>query len=147
MSRQLAVGSRSLDIRITVNWEIFAIIGTIAAVIALKPIFFNQPKEEKQALLISFKATQELSHDVSDRIYRLASIGNGWDLEFLPGITFRRYYQLLIESQSTNLSDQLYEKIKAGKLTKSIIANMQQSLNAQFTDLQKVQTAIKAVGE
>jgi hypothetical protein len=109
---------------------------------------FSQKKEEKehkQTLLATFKMTQQLSKEVSGKMYDVVSQADGWDTEMMPGVTYKSYYNALIESQNTNLSDDLYRKLLNSNYPKSMIATMQESINAQYNDLLKLQSALKLV--
>ena len=50
---------------------------------------------------------------------------NALEVELYQEITYRNYIEALRESQRTNLSDELFQKLKNSKLTKSNIATMQ----------------------
>ncbi len=71
---------------------------------------------------------------------------NAFEIELYQGITYRNYLNALTHSQQTNLSDKLYEKLVGLKLTKSNIATMQKSLEAQFEDLQKMKNMFIMAG-
>jgi hypothetical protein len=48
------------------------IVGVLLAWIVLRYTVFGEPKEQKETLLAHFQATQLLSKDVSNRVFKLA---------------------------------------------------------------------------
>ena len=131
----------------TVNWELFTVIGVIIAVLTFWMTFFRKPsiKEEMEALTVSFKANQTLSQQITEDLFKLATEANGWQSEFSPGVTYRVAYEMIVANHEKTLSDRLLENVKAENPTKSIIASMQKSLESQFTELQKLQMGILTV--
>ncbi|MET6996640.1 hypothetical protein [Chitinophaga defluvii] len=115
-----------------------AIASLIIAWLTFTKTFYAEPTEEKKNFLALFLATQKLSKEVSCIMTEYAIKRNALDIELYQGITYRSYIEGLKESQDTNLSDNLYQKVKNSKYTKSNIATMQKSLEAQFEDLQKM---------
>lgn len=76
-------------------------IGTAGLIIAwftFKKTFYSQPVEEKQNLIALFLATQTLSKDVSRRLFDYTSKHNAFEMDLLPGITYRKYLAALEES-------------------------------------------------
>lgn len=112
----------------------------IIAWLTFTKTFYAEPTEEKENFLALFLATQKLSKEVSNIMTEYAIKRNALDIELYQGITYKSYIEGLKESQETNLSDNLYQKVKTSKYTKSTIATMQKSLEAQFEDLQKMKT-------
>lgn len=131
----------------TVNWEVFTIIGAVIAILTFWLTFFRKPdtKEEIQALTVSFMSNQALSQRVITDLYKLANEANGWQAEFSPGVTYRVAYEMLVTNHEKTLSDRSLENIKTLTLTKPLIASMQKSLDNQFIELQKIEMGIIAV--
>ncbi|MGN6510478.1 MAG: hypothetical protein ACTHLD_13540 [Chitinophaga sp.] len=127
---------------------LISIVGVIIAWITLVKTFYSEPTEEKENLLLHFLATQKLSKEVSTIMTDYATRMNAFDVYLYTAqkITYRAYINGLIESQHTNLSDELFQKLKNSKLTKSNIASMQRSIEAQFEDLQKMKHTFLAAG-
>ncbi|OQP44140.1 hypothetical protein A4H97_33600 [Niastella yeongjuensis] len=131
----------------TVNWEIFTIIGTVITLLTFWLTFFRKPetKEEMEALTVTFMSNQTLSQRIITDMYKLANEANGWQAEFSNGVTYQVAYEMLVSNHEKTLSDRSLENIKTLKLTKSLIASMQKSLDSQFIELQKLEMSITAV--
>ena len=131
----------------TVNWEIFTIIGTIITILTFWLTFFRKPetKEEMEALTVTFMSNQTLSQRIITDMHTLANEANGWQAEFSNGLTYQVAYEMLVANHEKTLSDRALENIKTLKLTKSLIASMQKSLDNQFIELQKLEMSITAV--
>jgi hypothetical protein len=131
---------------VTVNWEVFTIIGTVIAILTFWLTFFRKPdtKEEMEALTVSFMSNQTLSQRIITDLYNLANEANGWQAEFSPGVTYQVAYEMLVTNHENTLSDRSLENIKTLKLTTSLIASMQKSLDNQFIELQKIEMGIMA---
>ncbi|WP_127124434.1 hypothetical protein [Pseudoflavitalea rhizosphaerae] len=116
------------------------ILGLIIAWITLRKTFYSPPKEEKENFLAYFLATQKLSRELSELMTTYATERNALDLDLYPGISYRTYISALIDSQNSNLSNSLFEELSASNLTKSNLASMLKSLEAQQEDLLKMKS-------
>jgi UDP-N-acetyl-D-mannosaminuronate dehydrogenase len=119
---------------------IIGVLGLIIAWITYVKTFHSKPNEEKESFLALFRVTQSLSKELSVIMTNYANKKNAWNSQLYEGITYKSFIEALKESQSTNLSNELFEKLKATDFTKSNIALMQQSLQAQHDDLQKMKS-------
>lgn len=122
-----------------------AIAGLIIAWLTYKKTFYPKLKEEKEHLMVQFRATQTISNQVRENLEKLAEQNNWYDQELFPNITYRQYLDQMKSSYENSLSEQTFEKIQNGNFTKSIILSMTRSLEQQFEALQlmKTQTEIK----
>ncbi|KAA2239865.1 hypothetical protein F0L74_27145 [Chitinophaga agrisoli] len=114
------------------------IAGLIIAWLTFRKTFYSKPQEEMENLLALFLATQTLSKELTLIMIEYATRRQALDIELYSGITYRSYIHALQQSQKTNLSDELFRKIKNSQLTRSNITTMQKSLELQFEDLQKM---------
>jgi len=118
------------------------IIGLLIAWFTYQKTFLAKPKEEKEHLLSLFYATQKISKQVQEDLTQYAVQYNTLGIELYPGITYDIYISSMKDAYNTNLSDDLYNKIKNEKLTKSVISSMAKSLEKQLESLQLMQSEI-----
>ncbi|MFK7032589.1 hypothetical protein [Flavobacterium oreochromis] len=90
-------------------------------------------KDERKHLLILFKSNQTISKNIQEKL-------RGFILEFdtskaiaFPerNITYNNWLEMMAEEYNRNLSDELYESVKKGKISKPILLSMTDSLNRQ----------------
>ncbi len=120
------------------------IIGGVALLFAAKTYsknFVKKPNEERQHLLLQFKANQTLARQVKDSLIEYAQSRNAFDAFMFQGVTYRTYIaELETCLTETNLADKYYDSLKTLDLTSSNIQAMLRSLEAQFESLSQLQT-------
>lgn len=117
---------------------ILAILGLLIAWLTYKKTFFSEPIEEKEHLLVQFRATQTLSIQVRQLLEEFTIINNCQHEQMFPGISYQTYISKMESSYQENLSDALYDRILNGKLPKHILLSMGRSLEKQYEDLSKM---------
>lgn len=124
---------------------LIGVISVLIALFAIKLQFFSEPKEELDHLEIQFRATQVLSIEVQDELEKFIRENNAWNHEIFPGVNYRTYLEELRVSHQKYLSDELINRNKSLKLTKSNILSMIQSLEKQFEALSQVRGYLRMI--
>ena len=117
-------------------------LGLVIAIITLKLTFFSRPRKELENLKVQFKATQQLSIDIKNKLIKIATEQNCWDQILFNGITYDAYIKGLEHSQNTNLSNKQFEQLKTPPLTKHNIQSMLQSIEKQQSALLEIQSSL-----
>ncbi|AMA49200.1 hypothetical protein [Flavobacterium covae] len=90
-------------------------------------------KDEKKHLLILFKSNQTISKNIQEKL-------RGFIVEFSASnaiafpeknLTYGTWLEMMSEEYKKNLSDELYEFAKKGKIPKPTLLSMTDSLNRQ----------------
>ncbi|HET9055786.1 MAG TPA: hypothetical protein VFN30_02950 [Chitinophagaceae bacterium] len=122
---------------------IIGIAGLLIAWLTYKKTFLSEPKEEKEHLLAQFLATQKISNQTKKNLIEFATANNAFDKELFPEVTYQSYITKMETSYNENLSDELFEKLKKMKLSKSNILSMTKSLERQFEALLQINTQVE----
>lgn len=102
-----------------------------------------EPIEEKNNLLLNYKATQSTSLEVQRLIQEYIDDKNGGNEEMYPGITFQQFLDTMKSEFDKSLSDKLFNELKENKdLTKSIIASMLKMIETQHNALLQLKTQL-----
>ena len=87
-----------INIIIGVAGLLLTVIGLMYSQNTFKKEYVDKPNEEKQNLLIQFKATQTLSKKLYAELFAIVERNNAFEQEAWPGITYRKYLDELENS-------------------------------------------------
>lgn len=118
-------------------------IGLFIAIITFYYTFFKKPTEELNHLKLQFRANQKLSKELQFELERYMEKENAWNQFMYSNISFKSFLDEMKDSHNKNLSNELYNTLDKGNLTKSNIISMTKSLETQFSALQQIQIEVR----
>ena len=121
------------------------VLGLLIAWLTYKKTFMSEHKEEREHLIIQFRATQRLSRQVQDELNAYAILHDAYGKEIFPNVTYQAYINAMHDTYSYNLSEELLQKVSNEKLPKLILQSMTKSLESQFEALLQIQTSLKMI--
>lgn len=131
-----------LNILIGVVGLLLTLAGLIYSRNTFQKEYVDKPNEEKQNLIIQFKATQSLSKKLYVDLLAVVERNNAFEQEAWPSITYRQYLEELENSHKTNLSDECLDAFKSD-IPSGTIQSMTRSLEQQFDALNLMYTDVK----
>lgn len=124
--------------------ELFiGIFGLLIALATFYYSFFKKSDDELNHLKAIFRATQTLSISVQESIEEYTNKSDSWDKLMFSDVTFRDYLIHMKDSYKENLSEGVYTKLSTMKFSKANIQSMTNSIEQQFSELQKIKAGIK----
>lgn len=104
-------------------------------------------KDEKAHLLILLKSNQTISKSIQEKIRQFINDFNASNAIAFPerNLTYGTYLEMMSEEYSKNLSDEKYEFVRYGKITKPTLLSMIESLNKQNEALRLMEIDIDLV--
>jgi hypothetical protein len=101
--------------------------------------FKENPRQEIDKLMTSFRATKSLSKKVQEQLkYYADNTSGGWDRQLFPGVTIRQYYSKIERTYESSLSEQLLQQALDVKPGKSELISMTGKLKTQYAELLKL---------
>jgi len=132
-----------INIAIGIVGLILAYLGVAYARKTFKKDHIEKPNENKLHLQASFMATRKLSQDLYNELHEFATRKNYFDEQMWPGVTYRIYMQELLNSQNSNLSEEVLKNTLSLELPEMSIQSMSKSLDDQFNALMLVRNELK----
>lgn len=118
--------------------DIIGIIGLVIAIITFIYQFYRKTKEEFSHLKKQFKGTQKLSLQVQDELEQYIIKYDVQDQYMFPGMTYKACLAEMRRAFEENLSDEVFNKLKSAKLSKTNIDSMNESLKNQYSALSQI---------